>query len=37
MASAVPAASAVRTHPVLADLMPASRLRDVALVAGGAV
>ncbi|MDX3095610.1 biotin transporter BioY [Streptomyces sp. ME19-03-3] len=37
MASAVPAASAVRTNPVLADLMPASRLRDVALVAGGAV
>ncbi|MEU4092949.1 biotin transporter BioY [Streptomyces sp. NPDC026673] len=34
MASAFPA---VRTHPVLADLIPASRLRDVALVTGGAV
>jgi biotin transport system substrate-specific component len=36
MASAVTPASAVRTHPVLADLIPASRLRDVALVVGGA-
>ncbi|MEU6342870.1 biotin transporter BioY [Streptomyces sp. NPDC046977] len=37
MATAVPAASAVRTHPVLADLIPASRLRDATLVLGGAV
>lgn len=37
MATAVPAASAVRTHPVLADLIPVSRLRDATLVLGGAV